>query len=317
MRTIRICAFALIASNLLLAQQPTTPTAPPPNDTVQPSAAQTPAAPAAQAPAAVKPAQSPKEEAWEMLDSACAGDKTTDHAIAIRVMGLMPNDAKALALVEQGLDSDKPEIRAAAAAALGDMKARTSIPKLREVLDDKDPLVALAAANSLNLMRDRSAYAVYYAVLTRQRKAGKGLIASETAVLKDPKKMAEMGFEEGIGFIPFAGIGWGAVKAITKDDTSPVRAAAAKALAHDPDPSTTKALASAAEDKSWLVRVAALEALANREDSSVLHIVALHMSDEKSAVKYTAAATVLRLTAVKEGSAAAKLKKSAEKTNKS
>jgi HEAT repeat protein len=212
----------------------------------------------------------------------------------------MPNDARAQKLAEKALDDDKPEVRSAAAAALGDMKSRTSIPKLREALDDNDPSVALAAARSLELMHDESAYEVYYEVLTGQRKAGRGLIASETSVLKDPKKVAQLGFEEGIGFIPFAGIGWGAIKAITKDDSSPVRAAAAKVLAKDPDPAATKALAVAAGDKSWLVRAAALDALAKRNDPSVLNIVQMHVSDEKDAVRYTAAAAVLRLTAVKE-----------------
>jgi len=149
-------------------------------------------------------------------------------------------------------------------------------------------------------MHDDSAYEVYYEVLTGERKAGKGLIASQTSILKDPKKMAQLGFEEGIGFIPFAGIGWEAIKVIRKDDSSPVRAAAAKVLAKDPDPAATKALADAVGDKSWLVRAAALEALAKRGDPSVLDTVQLYVSDEKDAVKYTAAAAVLRLTAVKE-----------------
>ena len=309
-----IWIVVLVASSALFAQQPATSPTSPSADTQakQPS---TPTPPNDAAQASAKPPLSAKEEAWQMLDDACADDKTGAHATAVRVLGLVPNDAKALALAEDGLDSDKPEIRAAAAAALGDMQARTSIPKLRTVLDDDDPLVALAAANALNAMHDKSADEVYYEVLTRQRKAGKGLIASETSVLKDPKKMAEMGFEEGIGFIPFAGIGWGAVKAITKDDSSPVRAAAAKALANDPSPATTKALSEATEDKSWLVRVAALESLAKRGDSSALHVVASRMSDEKLTVRYTAAAAVLRLTAVKEKHIADKGKKTMQQAS--
>lgn len=94
-----------------------------------------------------------------------------------------------------------------------------------------------------------------------------------------------------IGFIPFAGIGWRALKTLTKDDSSPVRAAAAKVLAKDPDPATTEALADALEDKSWLVRAAALEALSMRADPSVLAKVEPLLSDEKEAVKSTAAAT--------------------------
>jgi hypothetical protein len=38
-------------------------------------------------------------------------------------------------------------------------------------------VLALAAAHSLELMHDDSAYEVYYEVLTGQRKAGRGLIA--------------------------------------------------------------------------------------------------------------------------------------------
>jgi HEAT repeat protein len=183
-------------------------------------------------------------------------------------------------------------------------------------LDDPDPSVALAAAHALDLMHDDSAYGVYYEVLTGGRKSGKGLIASQTAILKDPKKMAQLGFEQSVGFIPFAGIGWEAFKVIRKDDSSPVRAAAAKVLANDPDPAVTQALADAAGDKSWLVRAAALEALAKRRDPSALDTVQMYLSDEKEAVKYTAAAAFVRLTAVKANSASKKPKNESEKSEK-
>jgi HEAT repeats len=329
---IRMSAFVLIASSFLFAQQttPTTtspqagapaqqqaaPSAPPATNPAPPSTPQTPATEPSPQAASPKTPQTPKEQAWQIIDSACAGDKTADHAMAIRVLGLMPDDGKALTLAEQALENDKPEIRAAGASALGDMKAKTSIPKLKDAIDDKDPLVALSAAHALELMHDDSAYEVYYEILTRQRKTGKGIIASETSILKDPKKMAQLGFEEGIGFIPFAGIGYGAVRTIMKDDSSPVRAAAARVLAHDPDPETTKALANAASDKSWLVRAAALEALAKREDPTALDKIAVHMYDDKALVKYTAAATVLRLTTIKE-ERAGKVKKKSVKSKKS
>src|SRR5579863_469994 len=136
----RICAFVLVVSSWLPArQQPTTPTPspqasaptqqqtpsnPPSPNSAQPPTTQPPAESTQQPTAAPKALLPPKEEAWQMLDNACAGDKTVDHSIAIRVMGLMPGDAKALTLAQQGLDNDKPEIRAAAAAALGEMKSR-------------------------------------------------------------------------------------------------------------------------------------------------------------------------------------------------
>jgi HEAT repeat protein len=339
MRTVAlpiISIFVFIASCSLFAQQQSTTVEPPPqmnapaqqqptnpgaltptNESKQEPATKPEApAPGQQPTATRKVPHTPKEEAWQILNTACTGDKTSGRATAIRVLGLMPNDAKATKLAEQALDDDKPEVRSAAGAALGDMKSRVSIPKLRAALDDHDPSVALAAAHSLDLMHDDSAYEVYYEVLTGQRKAGKGLIASQTSILKDPKKMAQLGFEEGIGFIPFAGIGWEAIRVIKKDDSSPVRAAAAKVLAKDPDPSATKALVDAAGDKSWLVRAAALEALAKRGNPSVLDTVKLYMSDEKRTVRYTAAAVVLRLTAIKESTAALERKKEKEKKKK-
>ena len=336
-----IPAFLVLASCLLFAQQqsttptsppqtnapaqeqPTNPNSPPPsNEPAHPTTAQPPTVqPQAsesgqQSTAAPKAGENRKAEAWQILDDACTGDRTIARVTAILVLGLMPDDAKARGLAEKALGDDKPEVRSAAAAALGDMKSRTSIPKLKKALDDDDPAVALAAAHALDLMHDHSAYEVYYEVLTGQRKAGKGLIASQTSILKDPKKMAQLGFEEGIGFVPFAGVGWVAIKTITKDDTSPVRAAAAKVLAKDPDPAATKTLADAAGDKSWLVRAAALEALAKRGDPAVLDTVSLCMSDKKEAVKYTAAAAVLRLTAIKEAGTEVKKKGLGKKSKK-
>jgi HEAT repeat protein len=240
----------------------------------------------------------PKSEAWQTLETACAGDKTADRADATRALGLIRNEMKAQKLAERGLDDPKPEVRVAAAAALGEMRSRRSIPRLKKALEDDDPAVAVAAAHSLILLHENSAYEVYYEILTKERNGGKGLLSSQMSRLSDPKKMAELGFEEGIGFIPFAGIGWRAIKEIRKDDSSPVRAAAAQVLVADPDPDVTKALVEAAGDASWLVRAAALEALAKRDDPSVLDTVELYIVDEKDVVRYTACAATLRLLGI-------------------
>lgn len=304
----RIFALIVIGALLLFAPRPgvafaqqakpaqpsTTPPANPPPAT-QPA---NPPAPAS--PARAKVPVSPREHAWQILEDACGGDKAGDRATAIQVLGLIPNDSKSTRLAQKALGDERPEVRAAAAAALGNMQSRVSIPKLKAAMEDQDPAVALAAAHSLDLMHDDSAYEVYYAVLNGERKAGQGLIKSQTSLLHDPKKMAELGFEEGIGFIPFAGIGWGAIKAIRKDDSSPVRAAAAKVLARDPDRATTKALVEATGDNSWIVQAAALEALAKRGDPSALPAVERYMTDDKAAIRFTAAAAVVHLSAIRQ-----------------
>jgi HEAT repeat protein len=210
-------------------------------------------------------------------------------------------------MAEAGLKDDTPAVRATAAAALGEMGARVSISKLKAATEDKDASVALAAAHALLLLHDDFGYNVYYEVLTGERRTGKGPLA-EAAALKDPKKLAQLGFQEALGFIPYAGIGWSAFKAVRKNDTSPARAAAAIVLEKDRDPKTTNALVRAAGDKNWIVRAAALEALAKRGNSSVLGTVQLYLTDQEGEVKYTAAAAVLRLSDIKDAKGKIKTK---------
>ncbi len=323
---LRPFAFVLISSSLFLAQQPADqPPASQQKPEAQPKQSESAATqdkPAQQAtPPAAQPEKTPPNEAakppeipkdpkayaWNMLNVAIAGNKTGSRASAVRVLGLVPKDLHARQLAEKALIDDKPEVRAAGAMALGAMNARSSIPKLKSALSDDEPVVVLAAAHALDLLHDDSAFEIYYELLTGERKASKGLIASQTAGLKDPKKLAMMGFEEGIGFVPFAGMGWEAYRRLTKTDTSPVRAAAAKVLIKDPDPESGKAIGKAATaDKNWIVRAAALEALAKRGDPSLIEPAEFAMWDDKEAVKFTAAATVIHLMDVKEGPKAGK-----------
>jgi HEAT repeat protein len=275
-----------------------------------PAAAQT-AAPSSEPPEATEPAAtrqaSPKERAWHLLKSGVRVEKTDQRATAVGVLSLLRGQSAAIVMARKALNDDKPKVRIAAATALGELHATSAIAKLKEALSDKEPGVVLAAAHALVLMKDPSGYEVYYAILTGERKSGKGLVEGQMDTLRDPKKMAMLGFQEGIGFIPFAGIGYTAIRTIMKNDSSPVRAAAARVLADDHDPDTAAGLADAAvNDKSELVRVAALEAVARRGDPAYIGKIAPAMSDEKDPVRYTAAAAVVRLAAISERRAAKK-----------
>jgi HEAT repeat protein len=317
-----LIACSLLSAHLLWAQQPSEPPPAQAKPEAQPKQAEpTPADKAEPKPspgtqtektASPKPPDIPKDPkaySWNMLNAAIGGNKTASRASAVRVLGLMPKNPRARQLAEKALIDDKAEVRTAGAMALGEMNARSSIPKLKDALADNEPSVVLAAAHALDLMHDDSAFEVYYEILTGERKTSKGIIATQTAVLKDPKKLALMGFEEGIGFVPFAGMGWEAYRRLTKTDPSPVRAAAAKVLIKDPDPESGKAIGKAAdEDKNWLVRAAALEALARRGDPSLIQPAVFALLDDKEAVKFTAAATVLHLLDVQAGQKAGKKK---------
>lgn len=243
--------------------------------------------------------KSPKHKAWDMLITAAFSKSSTERANGIRALGLLQGDTQARELAEAALDDPKPEVRSAAATALGQMHAVQSITKLRQALSDKKISVVMAAAQSLRQLKDdQSAYDVYYELLTGERKSNDGLIARQLDTLKNPKEMAQIGLSEGIGFIPFAGIGWDVYRTMHKKDPNPVRAVAAKFLAHDPDPATGRVLVKATHDKDWIVRAAALEAIAQRGDASLLPSVETKFSDRNAKVRYSAAAAVIRLSAV-------------------
>jgi HEAT repeat protein len=245
--------------------------------------------------------ESPKHKAWDLLQTAAFSKRTEERANGIRALGLLSHDTRARELAQNALTDPKPEVRAAAATALGQMHAKESIPQLEQALRDKKIPVVMAAAHSLRELKDdKSAYAVYYDLLTGGRKAGDGLIAQQLQTLKDPKEMAKIGFSEGIGYIPFAGIGWDAYRTLHKKDPNPVRAVAATFLAHDPDPASAKALCNATKDKDWIVRAAAVEAIAQRGDASLLPKVEARFSDRNPKVRYSAAAAVIRLSALEQ-----------------
>jgi HEAT repeat protein len=246
--------------------------------------------------------KNPVESAWGILEAGASERNVEKRSDATQALGLLVHDRRARVMAERALDDNIAEVRASAATALSDMLSEASIPKLHEALSDRDPVVVLAAAHALLSLKDDRAYDVYYAVLTGQRKMGEGLLADERKMLQDPKKLAELGVEAGLGaFVPFAGIGLTAWKKLTKDDSSNARAAAARVLAKDPDPQSESALLDALSDHNWIVRVAALQSLAKRGNPAVLKQIEPTMNDEKDAVQYMAAAAVIRLNQLRRG----------------
>lgn len=242
--------------------------------------------------------QPPNERAWLILQQGVTCSRAKKRANAVRALRLLRHNPKALEMVENALTDRSPAVRAAAARALGPMGAVSSIAKLKSVLNDKEPAVVLAAAHSLFLLGDREvAYGIDYEVLIGKRKSADGFVQSQMNELKDLKVVAMMGFETGIGFVPFGGEAHEVFKRISKDDRTPVRVVAAKELATDRDPKVDAALAKACSDKQWRVRAAAVDAIASRENPTLLHVITAVLDDKNDIVRYEASAAVLRLSA--------------------
>jgi HEAT repeat protein len=241
----------------------------------------------------------PRDRAWEIIRASAAEKNYEKRAAAVRVLALLPGETQAQEIAEKAAVDDKPDVRAAAATALGEIQGPASVEILHKLLTDKDPSVVIAAASALHPSKDAGSYEAYYEFLTGERKTGGGMVDTQMKTFKDPKKLAEFGVEQGMGFVPFAG---GAAVTIytmmRTDDVSPVRAVAAKMLTNDPDPASGKALVKATTDKSWLVRAAALEAIAKRGDAQLLDSIIPSMKDANTAVKCTGAAAVIRLSSI-------------------
>lgn len=243
-------------------------------------------------------AESPEQQAWKMLKAGMAEKNTSKRAQAVKALRLLPNNPEAAEIARTALKDSKTEVRVAAAISLGLMNSKESVPDLKLALSDCKSAVVLAAAHSLQTMNDPSGYDAYYQLLTGEKKPVEGLIARELGSV-NTKTVVEFGVEEGLGFVPFADEGYTAVKVIRKDNASPVRALAARALVKDTDPGVNQTLVHiATSDKSWLVRASALLAIAKRENPELLNSIVPALSDKNRVVRYTAAAAVIRLSGV-------------------
>jgi len=146
------------------------------------------------------------------------------------------------------------------------MQAQHANVELEGALQDSDPAVVLAVANSLLLLHDNLGYDIYYDVLTGERRAGKGLVKEELSTFTDKRNWRNLGSRKASGLSPFAGMGYEAFKTVTKDDSSPVRAGGGKTIGRTIRTRVPqKPWKKQPTDKNWAVRAAALEAISLRE----------------------------------------------------
>jgi HEAT repeat protein len=237
-----------------------------------------------------------EEKSWLILQTGLHSKKAAQREEAVKALSLLEGNRQAIRFTLRAMRDKNPRVRAAAASTLGELHATATLPVLRAAISDKDASVMLAATHALFVLKDPMAYEIYYAILMGDKKTSAGMIQSQVERLKDPKQVAQMGLQEGIGFVPYAGMGYEAYRQLMKHDSSPVRAAAARYLALDPDSISEDALIQVVvADKHIVVRQAALDALAQKSDPKCIQRLAINLDDEKYPVRYRTAATVIRL----------------------
>ena len=241
-------------------------------------------------------AQSQADQAWKVLRAGVAHSSAETRVKAIRAMDILVKNPEAEKIAIAALKDKNSDVQVAGVLTLGSIGSSAALPEIKKLAPTAGATLIFAIANTLYKLNDQEAYEIYYAAVTKERKSGEGLVESQMKMLKNSKAMAQVGFEAGIGFVPFGGLGYGAYKMVTKDDESPVRAAAALKLATDKDPKSAKALAIAADDEKWMVRAAAIASIGMRGDASLLTAVKPHLEDKNDTVRFNAAACIIRLS---------------------
>lgn len=251
--------------------------------------------------------ETPTERAWQTLTDGLTAKKFADRIIALKALADLGPNLKGVHMVAAVLKDKDPDLRAQAAATLGEMKSRAATPSLRIALDDEAPQVSFAAAKSLWQLGDNAGRRVLLDILQGDKGTKDGFLASHKREakreLQDKKALVAMGAEKGAGeFLPGPlGMGVGLAKQQFAGATDPARAASAELLSRRPDKATMLALKAALMDRDWSVRAASATALGKLGRPGTRQWLEFALDDSKPAVRDAAAVGILRMSTLRAG----------------
>jgi HEAT repeat protein len=251
------------------------------------------------------PPAGPVAASWAILHAGF-GDSSDSHrrqaVLAAAAIGPAP---QALKLIEGALQDKSMIVRQTAAAALGELKAPQSIPYLRQALGDSAE-VSFTAAKALTEMGDEEGRAVLQEVLTGERKDKPGFVERDLKHAKKkltPAELAMMGVREASGaLLGPASLGIVVAEEAIKGgkaDKNEIsgRSIAASVLAEHPDEYARMLLEWALNDSDSSLRATAAKGLARCGNNQSIPKLQAALGDEHAAVRYMAAAAIVRLSA--------------------
>ena len=291
----------LAAPNARAAAQQATPSGPP--------AAEKKAAAAPVRPASNEPDQ--KEtiaNAWKRITEATSSGRVRERAGALQALASAGDRPEAVRILENAMEDPRPEIRKAAAYALGQMQAHAAIPRLRQALDDQAPAVRVAAARALWVMHDFSGSDLLIRIVERRAPAEEAKLRQEWHEalhrVDNPSGVFLLALQQGIGFLP--GPSFLAIplfRELTKDKAAPGRATAATLLGQEHAEAAVEALELALVDPEPVVRAAAAVALGKSGRPEEIVQIGPLLHDHKPAVRIAAAVAIARLSPAGSGPA--------------
>jgi HEAT repeat protein len=239
-----------------------------------------------------------KDQAWTILTNAVTDKHVDDRIQGLAALGQLGGNTRSLKLISDAMADKDMDVRVAATLAAAQTKSPKAAMALRNMLDDKEPPVAFAAALALWKMNDRSGEDILMAVADGDRTAASSAFDSAThSVNRDlhhPGTLAKFGAMQGVGMFlgPF-GMGLSAFEYLHKNGGNTARVSAIEALGQTRTKPIQQELIAALADKDPGVRAAACKALSDYHDVAVAAAIGKVFDDSKPPVRYTAASAYL------------------------
>jgi hypothetical protein len=246
-------------------------------------------------------AQTLTTRAWRVLNVGLSSKKFAERIVVLKAIGDLGPNLRGIGLVAELLKDKDPEVRAQAAATLGEMNSRAAIPYLGKALDDPAPQVSFAAATSLWKLRDYRGEDLLIEVLEGQQGTKGNFVAGKIRGMKhelqDKKALIGMGTAKGASeLLPFPlSLGVGLAKGGMSPGADLARADSATLLARHVNSKVMEALNLALADDDWTVRAAAARAIGRTARPSTAKWLEPLLDDEKPGVRYEAAVAIIRV----------------------
>jgi HEAT repeat protein len=244
-------------------------------------------------------AQSHSSKAWEALNRGLEDSNPAKRIQTIVAMSVIQGETQPVAAVEKMLNDKDSGVREAACTTLGEMRSRSTIPKLQRTLNDNAPEVAFAAAKALYAMGNATGREVLIAVVQGDQPDASGVISTSMREMRlklhDPKALIMLGIAQGAGFLGPFGAGVPIAERLMKDNQASGKTAAVLLLATDTTEGSKSSLRQALKDKNWTVRAAASHAVALRHVTAAYPDLTELLDDKRDEVRYSAAAAMIRL----------------------
>lgn len=242
----------------------------------------------------------PNVAAWQVLKTGLADSNPDKRKQAVLAVGSIGPAPEVIEVLNLALRDKDVIIRQTAAAEIGDAKIRQCIPNLKAALDDTGE-VAFTAAKALWDMGDHSGRWIFEEVVTHELKDTtgffEGALRDAKAKIRNPKTLARMGMMEASGALlgPFS-MGISLAQDMLKDAGAPTRALSFITLSQDCDARGAQLMEWAlTAEKNNLVRAAAAKALGKCGNISSVDKLMRLLAENSEAVRYMAAASVVRL----------------------